>query len=286
MKDLVVITAYRSPRLCAGRIRYLRQLSPGVAVVCIYTGPTAKAHTFYRVFAACHHHYILPTKNTRDNWGNLDQAYARWWLSQGQNLHADRLLFLDWDVLLLEPADRLFNQLQPGSAHFCNVFPVQDLRLDHWAREFTAANRLSPVDPAEPALPLSRAILFAWGCCACDFTAVANSVMQLQGYCEMRLAYACRCHGLVLHNLQPQPLHYASVSGLGLSRRSLRCLQSDTSQLQLAHPVYLPIVASNLAIDWPAWLLEAPFLKTLNRKIKARLRAFGLRIGLIPPLNP
>ena len=104
---LAVITAYRSPRLCEIRLKLLKRLNPDIVVVCIYTGPTPKAHTFQRVFAICNYHYILPTQNTRENWANLDQAYARWWLEQGAGLHADRLLFLDWDVLLLEQADRL-----------------------------------------------------------------------------------------------------------------------------------------------------------------------------------
>lgn len=229
IKCLAVITAYRSPRLCEIRLKLLKRLNPEIVVVCIYTGPTPKAHTFQRAFAICDYHYILPTQNTRENWANLDQAYARWWLEQGAGLHADRLLFLDWDVLLLEQADRLFNQLHEGSVHFCNVFPVKNLQLDHWAREFTAANNINPVDTADPAQPLSRAILFAWGCCASDFTTVAKTVMQLEGYCEMRLPYAFRCEDIALHNFEPQPLHFATVSGLGLSRSSLRLLQADST---------------------------------------------------------
>lgn len=286
MNDFVVITVYRSPRLCEGRIRLLRELNPSVKVVCIFTGNTAKAGAFQRVFADCHYHYILPTQDTRENWGNLDQAYARWWLSQGQDLDADRLLFLDWDVLLLEPIDRLFNQLTAGSAHFCDVFSVKDLRFDHWAREFTAANCLGPVDPMDSGQPLSRAILFAWGCFASDFTTVAKTVIRLHGYCEMRLPYAFRFADLSLYNFEPHPLPFASVSGLGVPRRMLRQMQADCTQLQLAHPVYLPIVSVNLHIDWFAWIIEAPFMKTLSRKIKKIIKAFGLRIGLISPLNP
>jgi hypothetical protein len=286
MKDFVVITAYRSPRLCQGRVQLLQRLNPRVKVVCIYTGPTAKAHTFQRVFDVCHYHYILPTQDTRKNWGNLDQAYARWWLEQGSGLHANRLLFVDWDVLLLEPVDRLLNQFRAGSAHFCRVFPVIDLSKDHWAREFTAANSLKALDPANPSQPLSRAILFAWGCCASDFTAVAHTVLDLKGYCEMRLPFAFRRAGMALQNFEPQPLPFASASGLGLSRAALRQLQADSSLLQMAHPVYLPIISCNLRIDWLAWLIEVPFLKTLSRRIKGQVRGLGLRLGLIAPLNP
>lgn len=284
--DAVVITAYRSPRTCATRLRLLRGLNPGVQLVCIYTGPTHQASKFQRVFAVCDHHYVLPTKDTKENWGNLDQAYARWWQAQGALLKVNRLLFLDWDVLLLEPAVRLFNQLEPGVALFCEVFPVSDLRRDHWAREFTEANNLKPVDPLDSTHPLSRAILFAWGCCASDFTAVANRVMLLGGYCEMRLPYAFRCSGLALRNFEPQPLPYASASGQGLSRRLLCQLQSDIHQLQLAHPVYLPITSTRLDLDWIAWVIERPFAKTLSRRLKGCLRQVGLRLGLIPPLNP
>jgi hypothetical protein len=286
MSDVVVITAYRSPRTCAARLRLLRALNPCVQLVCIYTGPTHQASEFQRVFAICDHHYVLPTKNTKENWGNLDQAYARWWQVQGVRLNADRLLFLDWDVLLLEPATRLFNQLEPGLALFCKVFPVLDLRRDHWAREFTGANNLEPVDPCDSTQPLSRAILFAWGCYSSDFTAVADRVMRLGGYCEMRLPYSFRCSGIALRNFEPQPLPYASVSGQGLSRRSLFQLQADIHQLQLAHPVYLPITSTRLDLDWIAWLIERPFAKTLSRRLKVFLRNVALRLGLILPLNP
>lgn len=286
MPDVVVITAYRSPRTCATRLSLLRTLNPGVQLVCIYTGPTHQAPKFRHVFAFCDHHYVLPTKNTKDNWGNLDQAYARWWQEQGARLNANRLLFLDWDVLLLEPAVRLFDQLEPGLALFCKVFPVSELRRDHWAREFMEVNGIQPVDPLDSTLPLSRAILFAWGCCACDFTAVARKVMELGGYCEMRLPYAFRCSGLALCNFEPQPLPYANVSGQGLSRHSLRQMQCDIRQLQLAHPVYLPIRSFRLDLDWFAWLIEKPFAKTLGRRLKIHIRQLGLRLGLIPTLNP
>ena len=286
MRDLVVLTLYRSPRLCRARVELLRALSPEVEVVAVYTGPGSAARRFQRVFQVCHHHYILPTLNTRDNWGNLDQALVRWWLAQGSALQPRRLLFLDWDALLLEPAERLLSQITPGTCRFAHVFPVLDLRQDHWAREFLAANDLPAADPLEAAEPLHRAIIFAWGCTADVLAAAADHVMQLKGYCEMRLPYALRQAGAELRNFQPHPLTHASASGRGLSRQSLHELQSDPQQIQLAHPVYLPIMATDLRIDRWAWLLEMPFLKTFSRQIKSRLRRLGINLGLIPPLNP
>jgi hypothetical protein len=286
MTDAIVITCYRSPRTTESRIKLLKSLNPDSCVCVVYTGNPGAVRSFGRVFEAADFCYEVPTRNTKDNWFGLDRALLRWWVEQGRLLKLNRILFLDWDVLILESATSLLNQLSAGKVLFTHVFPVVSLDDDHWARDFLMSNADSDLIPPGAADNLSRAFLFSWACFASDLEKVALSVATLSGYCEIRLPFAFRSSGVLLGSFAGVCNEVCNVFGEGISLARLRVLKSSWPGVIMAHPVYLPVASPSLKLDAAAFLLDAPYLKTWERKLKKFLRTFLVRIGLLPHLNP
>ena len=236
-------------------------------------------------FAAADYSYEVPTSNTRDNWYGLDRALMRWWICQGRSLSLNRILFLDWDVLFLEPATRLLNQLTQGQVLFANVFHVLDLNSDHWAREFIEVNPTYAASSLGNNEHLSRAFLFAWACFASDLVKAVECVITLNGYCEVRLPFAFQSNGVRLGLFTGICSDACHVLGEGISLDRIRQLRFS-QYILIAHPVYLPIKSQALGLDVMAYVLEAPFLKTSIRKIKKVIRNVLINFKLVPNLNP
>lgn len=286
MTDAIVVTCYRSPRSCEVRIKLLKTLNPESLICVAYTGDPSAVDSFRSVFAAADYCYEVPTRSTKDNWYGLDRALMRWWIHQGRLLSLNRILFLDWDVLLLEPASRLMNQLTQGQVLFTHVFPVLDLDSDHWAREFLEANSTYAALSLGSNEFLSRAFLFSWACFASDLAKAAECVITIKGYCEVRLPFAFQSKGVRLGSFAGICNDVCHVLGEGISLDRIRRLQISRSHIIMAHPVYLPITSQALGLDIKAYILEAPFLKTTARKIKKVIRTLLVYLGLLPSLNP
>jgi hypothetical protein len=77
-----------------------------------------------------------------------------------------------------------------------------------------------------------------------------------------------------------------NVLGEGISLYRIRQLCLSRACISMAHPVYLPITSQALDIDILACLLEAPYLKTLTRKLKKVVRLLFVNLGLLPRFNP
>ena len=286
MTDAIVVTCYRSPRSCEVRIKLLKALNPESLVCVAYTGDQSNVDSFRGVFAAADYCYEVPTRNTKDNWYGLDRALMRWWVCQGQTLCLNRILFLDWDVLLLEPATCLLNQLTQGEALFTHVFPVHGLDSDHWVREFLETNPICKASLLGENNYLSRAFLFSWACFASDLAMAVECVTTMNGYCEVRLPFAFQSNGVRLGSFAGICNDVCHVLGEGISLDRIRKLQLSRSHILMAHPVYLPITSQALALDIKAYLLEVPFLKTSARKLRKIIRSLFINLGLLPRLNP
>lgn len=288
MSDAIVITCYRSPLTCASRIKLLRALDPGCQIFVAYTGCATHSASFGRVFDLADDYYQVPTINTKDNWYGLDRALAQWWMIQGKNKQLTRLLFLDWDALLLDPPSRLLDQLTDGRALFSHAFPVCNFESDHWAREFVALNPLffNDSERSQQNPLMFRTFLFAWACFASDFEKAVPRILEMNGFCEVRLPFAFQANGISLEPFQSLSLEVCNVFGEGHSLSRLRTLQTAHSSIFLAHPVYLPVCSQNLRVNLLAWFVEAPYLKSLLRRLKKVSRRLLVRVGLLASVNP
>ena len=189
----------------------------------------------------------------------------RWWVDQGKSLGLNRILFLDWDVLLLDPASCLFDQMSQGQVLFSHVFPVLNLDADHWARDFV---KTSPIveETLLSGKHLSRAFLFALASFASDLDKVVDIHATLIGFCEVRLPFAFDSSGVRFGSFGGVCNEVCNVFGEGVSLTRLRTLKSSWPGVLMAHPDYVPVASPALKLDIVAYLIGVPFMKTWGKE--------------------
>src|SRR5580658_5664032 len=101
MKNAILYVFYTSPRTCSSRLRLMRSLNREVSFYGICTDRAESIHKFKPVFDELDDSWIFPFVDPKWHWHNLDKVVCTWFVKRGVNLPFDRLLVLDWDVLLL-----------------------------------------------------------------------------------------------------------------------------------------------------------------------------------------
>ena len=196
-----------------------------------------------------------------------------WFVEHGATLSFDRLLVLDWDVLLLGPVSYWTNSINERSVKFIDVWENKNPDTCHWTRssspqfvEFSAKfeerNRTGP--------PLYNAFLFAYALPRQALEDCAQTVREYPGYCEYRLPTILRSRGYDLGNL-PRPDHWtrlANVNGRSISRKIIRAELARPDGYRLFHPVYEPYQSEGLELSPADWIAEGCLYRTVSRSVK------------------
>ena len=281
MKDGILYVFYAAPRTCTRRLRLMRASSPGAVLYGICTAPPDQIARFRPVFDELDDGWTFPFVYPKWHWHNLDQVVCTWFVKHGADLAFDRLLVLDWDVLLLGPVSDWTGSVTETSVKFIDVWENKQPDTNHWTRasnpeflEFCAKFRER--NHTEPSL--HNAFLFAYAVPRRALGDCAQTVLEYPGYCEYRLPTILRSRGYVLGNLsRPQDwFRVANVNGRSIPRKVIRAELARPDGYRLFHPVYEPYQSSALELSPGDWIAEGCLYRTISRSakdfVKRRLR--------------
>jgi hypothetical protein len=130
---IVVFRFDRNPAICRDRIRLLRRLNPGVAIVGLYGGggghraaafrlgsrPVLGLDSFYR-----------SRHSGRWNWQHGDLALAAWYRDVGHRLEFDVVHFVEWDLLLTAPLAEVYGHVPAGAVGLTTCTPLTEIGPD------------------------------------------------------------------------------------------------------------------------------------------------------------
>ena len=278
-KDALLYIFYGAPATCALRLRIFREQNPDLRIYGICTAGVSQKRRFRVVEDQCDNLWYLPDHDPKWCWYNLDKVACMWFEEVGVTLDFDKILVVDWDLLLLEPVDRWLDQVGGNEVKIIDVWENKKPDENYWTSsrypEYALfKERLSKDMP--DAYVLLNAFLFAYACTKCSFAKFAPQVISLPGYCEFRLPTVMASCGLTVTNFN-RPKNwgsFATVSGLSIPKRVIQGELSNLKGFRMFHPVYEPYYNARLDRSVVAAIRDASWWRTVSRKVKNLVRNF------------
>jgi hypothetical protein len=122
---------YRDLRLCRNRLELLRRENPTTPVFGLFGGDPDDADRYAAALDLDDFWAFDRPMPSKWKWRHGDLMLAAWYEARGRDLEWDHVFVAQWDMLLLEPLDRLLPPLAPGDVLLSAVRPVADVE-DEW----------------------------------------------------------------------------------------------------------------------------------------------------------
>lgn len=127
MKRAILFRYHDRFDVCANRIALLRRFNPDVPVYGMYGG----APTDQTSGLDLNDDYALPFSDPTFKWQHGDLCARQWFRDRGQKFPFAMLHIVEWDLVLLEPIDRLFASITDGVG-ISQKSLLDDLRKTGW----------------------------------------------------------------------------------------------------------------------------------------------------------
>ena len=135
MKPDVLFWFYKDYDTCRERLVRLRRLNPEVQVFALFGGPPAEAPAARDALGQYFDDfYAFPEeREPRWKWQHGDQLIAAWYEQRGRELAWDSIFVMQWDMVILEPLEKLFRGLQQDEILLSGFRPLKEV-ADWWPR--------------------------------------------------------------------------------------------------------------------------------------------------------
>lgn len=270
---------YGAPDTCAHRLRIFRELNPFLKIYGICTAGVSQKSRFQIVEDQCDHLWYLPDHDAKWCWYNLDKVACMWFEEVGRSLNFEKILVVDWDLLLLEPVDRWLDQVGENEVKIIDVWENRNPDENFWTSsrfpEYALfKEKFSAQTPQ--GYRLLNAFLFAYACTKGALALFTSKVITLPGYCEFRLPTVIASCGIQVSNFcRPDNWgKFATVTGLSIPKKLIKKELADPHGFRMFHPVYEPYCNSNLDISLSAFLRDGSWWRTAKRSFKNLVRRF------------
>lgn len=278
-KDALLYIFYGSPSTCANRLRIFRELNPDLKIYGVCTAGISQKRRFKFVEDQCDHLWYLPDHDPKWCWYNLDKVACMWFEDAGVNLDFEKILVVDWDLLLLEPVKNWLDQVGECEVKIIDVWENRNPDTNFWTSdrfpEYALFKERLSKDMPEGYV-LLNAFLFAYACTKRSFAKFSPQVISLPGYCEFRLPTVMAACGLQVSNFK-RPANwgaFATVTGLSIPKKVIKSELARPEGFRMFHPVYEPYMNSNLDLSWMAVLKDGSWWRTVSRSAKNLVRNF------------
>lgn len=126
MKPDVLFWFYKDFETCRERLENLRNLNEDIRIFALYGGPLPEAgNARDAVHDLVDDFYAYPyAKDSEWKWRHGDQLIATWYMERGKQLQWDTIFVMQWDMLLLDPLEKLFRELQPREILLSGFRPI------------------------------------------------------------------------------------------------------------------------------------------------------------------
>lgn len=126
MKPDVLFWFYKDFDICRERLYRLRKLNENVRVFALYGGPLSESETARNaVHEFVDDFFAYPyERDSRWKWQHGDQMIAIWHKERGRYLEWNTIFVMQWDMLICDPLEKLFLELQPNEILLSGFRPI------------------------------------------------------------------------------------------------------------------------------------------------------------------
>jgi hypothetical protein len=135
---IVLFRFHKAPLVCRSRVALLRDLNPGVAIYGLFGGQRGlkgaglRAGSKGLIGLDALYSSRAPAKW---NWQHSDLVLATWYRDVGHKIPFDVVHVIEWDLLLLEPLERLYSSVPAGAVGLTALTPISELESEWtWLR--------------------------------------------------------------------------------------------------------------------------------------------------------
>jgi hypothetical protein len=134
VKRIVVFRFDRSPVVCRANVGQMRRCNPGIRIHGLYGGPRGYKGAAFRLAGRrvmdLDSLWLSPHSGVW-NWYHGDIALAIWYRDVGHRLDFDVLHFVEWDLLLLDSLERIFDSVPAHAVGLTALTPLSAVE-DDW----------------------------------------------------------------------------------------------------------------------------------------------------------
>jgi hypothetical protein len=117
---------------CTNRLELFKKLNPSIPVYGLYGG---KEEDFPEFSGALRPYfednYCIQDKPDIWKWKNGDLAFREWYINLGQSIDFDVVHILEWDLIMFEPLDVLYQHVPGNGLGISGLLPLRDIE-DRW----------------------------------------------------------------------------------------------------------------------------------------------------------
>ena len=125
---------YKDSAVCINRLRLLRKYNPQIPIYGLYGGNSEEAPRFKTALGPYlddFFHYTTPASE-QWKWENGDLMIAAWYRNRGQFLPWRTLVVVQWDMLIFDYIEKVFEELKEGEILLSSVRPLSEV-ASWWA---------------------------------------------------------------------------------------------------------------------------------------------------------
>ncbi|MFH1405212.1 MAG: hypothetical protein ABIH21_03905 [Patescibacteria group bacterium] len=112
MKRIILFRFHKEPKVCANRLELLRKLNPNTHIVGFYGGLKCDEKKFKDL--KFDSYYSIPIDDPNYKWMHADLCARMWYRDQGRKMKFDMAHIIEWDLILLESIEKLFDHIKSG----------------------------------------------------------------------------------------------------------------------------------------------------------------------------
>jgi hypothetical protein len=125
---------YKSPDVCANKLRLLRLFNPGTHILGLYGGELDEFSSFDSALSPwLDDNWAFPeNKDAEWKWRHGDRMIASWFLERGRQFEWDTLVIMQWDMLALAPVKKIFADLHKDELYLPGLRHLEGIESRYW----------------------------------------------------------------------------------------------------------------------------------------------------------
>jgi hypothetical protein len=124
---------YKEPEICRQRLEQIKKHNPNLKVYGLYGGKISEAGRYKKALGKyLDDFYIAPRHSDGWKWINGDLMILDWYEKRGRNLKWESLAICQWDLLVFDSLQKIFQKMKNGQIFFSGLRPLNKEIYNNW----------------------------------------------------------------------------------------------------------------------------------------------------------